>query len=535
MKPQKLQARKLETLKQKPHPNELQSSADQNVPDSKNVLPNNGLTDDLSSNLAVLKEKMGYQSDVRFSEFPLSNTEKQVALVYIDGLNDLTFINDYVIKPLKLYYSEQKESKEEQLENDCFIGIAKRAFLTGDGVEELTTFEQVIQAVYAGFTIMLLEGASSALKISAKKVKSRPLEEPITEATVKGPRIGFNETLSENTALLRLRVSDPQLTMTHFKVGRTNKDLVVVYMKDIANDELVREVQKRIKNIDIDDVAGSGYIEQLIEDDYLSPFPQVQDTERPDRFISSLMEGRVGILLDGSPFSLMVPATFSMFLQTPEDYYERWIPSSFIRLLRFFAALVSLFLPSIYIAFVSFHQGLIPTQLAISISATRESVPFPSVIEALIMEVAIEILREAGLRLPKTVGQTVGLVGGLVIGQAAVQAGIVSPIMVIVVSLTAISSFAIPQYSAGISLRLLRFGAMLFSALLGLFGVILFFLIIAIHFVKLKSFGVPYATPATPYRLGDWKDFIFRAPIFKMNSRPKMLFTKNTKRQSRRK
>jgi spore germination protein len=524
----------LENLKRTPPLNKPKLSVD----GSSEVLINDSLEDrlkhDLSSNFAVLQKEMGHQTDVRFSEIVLGDNEQQAMLIYIDGLNDLTFINDYVIKPLKLHFSEHQES-QEQFSSEYLVEAVKHKLLTGDGVEELTTFEHIIEAVYAGCTILLLDGATTALKIRAKKVKSRSLEEPITESTVKGPRLGFNETLCENTALLRLRVPNPQLTMIHFKIGRTNKDLVVVYMKGTANDELVKEVQRRIESINIDDVAGTGYIEQLIEDDYLSPFPQVQDTERPDRFISAIMEGRVGILMDGTPFSLMVPATFSMFLQSPEDYYERWIPSSFIRLLRYLAAFVSLFLPSIYIAFVSYHQGLIPTQLAISISATRESVPFPSLIEALIMEVAIEILREAGLRLPKTVGQTVGLVGGLVIGQAAVQAGIVSPIMVIVVSLTAICSFAIPLYNAGISLRILRFGAMFFSAFLGLYGVILFFLIIAIHFVKLKSFGVPYATPATPYRLSDWKDFIIRAPLFKMNNRPNMLSTNNTKRQRIRK
>ena len=218
------------------------------------------------------------------------------------------------------------------------------------------------------------------------------------------------------------------------------KELVVAFIKDLASTELVEEIKSRIQKIDIDSVLESGYIEQLIEDNYLSPFPQIQNTERPDRVISALMEGRVAILLDGTPFVLIAPVTFSMLLQSPEDYYERWIPGTLLRLLRFMTAFVSLFAPALYISFISFHPGLIPTKLAISIIGSREGVPFPALIEALIMEVAIEVLREAGLRLPKPIGPAMGIVGGLIIGQAAVEAGIVSPIMVIVVAVTAISS-----------------------------------------------------------------------------------------------
>lgn len=294
---------------------------------------------------------------------------------------------------------------------------------------------------------------------------------------------------------------------------------------------MVEEVRERIKKINIDDVPESGYVEQLIEDNYLSPFPQVQNTERPDRVYSALMEGRVAILLDGTPFALIVPVSLSMMLHSPEDYYDRWIPSFLIRLLRYFAAIISLFGPSLYISFVSFHQGLIPTKLALSIMGTREGVPFPAIIEALIMEVSIEILREGGLRLPRPIGPAMGIVGGLVIGEAAVQAGIISPIMVIVVALTAISSFAVPQYSAGISFRMLRFVAMFFAAVYGLYGVVLFFLFLCSHLVRLKSFGVPFITPVVPYRVSDWKDLMIRMPLVKMRRFRKAIQKKDSMRK----
>ncbi len=302
------------------------------------------------------------------------------------------------------------------------------------------------------------------------------------------------------------------MTITQLRVGqRVTKELVIAYVEDIADEKLVQEVRERIERINLDDIQDTGYIEQFIEDNFLSPFPQVQSTERLNRVISAIMEGRVAIMLDGTPFVLTVLTTFNMLLQSPEDYYERWILGTLVRLLRYFAAFISTFGPSLYISFISFHQGLIPTKLALSIADTRVGVPFPSLIEVLIMEVALEILREAGLRLPKPIGQTIGIVGGLVIGEAAVQAGIVSPIMVIVVADTAISSFAIPQYNAGISLRVLRFIAMIFAAVFGLYGGVLFFLMLCSHLVKLKSFGVPYINPAAPYRPQDWKDYLVRA------------------------
>ncbi|MFC7443118.1 spore germination protein [Laceyella putida] len=481
----------------------------------------------ITAHLQRMQEQIGANADVRTREFYLRDTDIRAALVYLDGLTDLDFLNENVMKPLMLNFSPAVHALETENRPDV-MDLVKDRYLTVNGVKRVATSTEVVTHVFRGNTALFIDGVAEALVIEAKQKKARNIEEPLTEALVRGPRLGFNENLQDNLAILRQLVGNPDLKILPYQVGRrTKKELAIVYFEGIANDELVQEVQNRIARIDIDDVPETGYIELLIQDNYLTPFPQLQNTERPDRLIAALMEGRVGILLDGTPFTLIAPVTFAMFLQSPEDYYQRWIPGSLIRLLRYFSAFVSLYLPSIYISFVSFHQGLIPTTLAISIAATREGVPFPSIIESLIMEIAIEILREAGLRLPRPVGQTVGLVGGLVIGEAAVQAGIVSPIMVMVVSLTAISSFAIPEYAGGISLRLLRFGAMVCAAVLGLFGVIFFFLIILIHLVKLKSFGVPYIAPAAPIRWSDWKDFLIRLPQGISDKRPQMLFPKD--------
>ncbi|SEM81688.1 spore germination protein [Lihuaxuella thermophila] len=485
--------------------------------------------DDFSSRLELMKTEIKQNPDVVFRRFKLGFANLEAAVVLIDGLTDKDLINE-IMKSLMYGVAETPPDPQPAAMN--IKDFIEEKILPASKIKAVSTVKEAAEEVFTGFSALLIEGMPEILILETPSWKSRGMEEPVTEALVRGPRLGFNETLSDNISLLRRAIASPQLTFVDYWIGKTaKKKLVVAYMDGIVDPEIVREVQTRLERIDIDHVPESGYIEQLIEDNYLSPFPQLQNTERADRVASALLEGRVAILLDGTPFALIVPVTFSMLLQSPEDYYERWFAGSLMRMLRFAVAFVSLFGPSIYISFVSYHPGLIPTKLALSIAGTREGVPYPSFIEALIMEVAIEILREAGLRLPKPVGQTVGLVGGLVIGEAAVRAGIVSPIMVIVVSITAISSFAIPQYGAGIALRILRFGAMFFAALLGLYGVTLFFLLICIHFVKLKSFGVPYASPAVPYRLSDWKDFILRMPILMMKRRPKMLHTKNEVRK----
>ncbi|SEU28174.1 spore germination protein [Paenibacillus sp. NFR01] len=398
---------------------------------------------------------------------------------------------------------------------------------------EATSCSEFSRSVLFGHVGLLIEGFPRGLLIEFPEGSNRAITEPVSEALLRGPRLGFSEVLSINTSMLRRQGFSEQLEIKHCRVGtRLSKDLAIAYMNDIVNPDLLHEVQNRIGDIDMDFIAESGYVEQFIEDNYLSPFQQVQNTERPDRVIAALLEGRVAILLDGTPFALIVPATFSMLLQSPEDYYERWLPGSLLRLLRFGAAFLALLAPSLYISFISFHPGLIPTELALSIIKTRQGVPFPSVIEVLILEVSIEILREAGIRLPQPIGPAMGIVGGLIIGDAAVQAGIVSPFLVIVVAVTAISSFSIPTYSAGITLRMLRFVGMLFAAFLGMFGTILFFLLICSHLTKLRSFGMPFLTPISPFRLSNWKDLFLRAPLMLMKRRPVLFKPQRSKRKS---
>lgn len=360
--------------------------------------------------------------------------------------------------------------------------------------------------------------------------ESRAIEEPRSEALIRGSKEGFIENIRTNTMMIRRYIADPNLRFSTYKVGRrSKKDLVVAYMDGIVNPDMVNEVKRRLETIDIDDAPESGYIEQWIEDSFLSPFPQVLNTERPDKASEALLKGKVVILLDRTPFVLIAPATFGSLLQSPEDYYWRWSLGTLVRLLRYLGAFISVFLPALYIALVSYHPGLVPSDLAFSIAASRDEVPFPPAVEALIMTATMELLREAGLRLPTAIGQTIGIVGGLVIGEAAVSAGIVSPIMVIVVALNAIASFALPSYSIAITFRILQFGLMAAAAVFGLYGIILCYIMINIHIVNLMSFGVPYSTPFAPSFMNDWKDLVLRAPIAMMKRRPVYMQTNDKK------
>ncbi|OAB44961.1 spore germination protein [Paenibacillus antarcticus] len=486
-------------------------------------------TGNYETDLASIKKRIAKNCDVHFREFTMA-TGEMVAIIYVEGLYDKELIEVQVMK--SLMFDDVEEMEKSSKDSKITKSYLTNKMLPISEIREALNLEEVVSDILVGSTAMLIDGIVEVLLLGSATGKTRSIEEPLSEGLLRGPRIGFTEILCDNTAILRRHGKNESLELIKFQVGtRAKKDLVVAYMNDIVNSELLEEVKRRIESINMDYLPESGYVEQLIEDDSLSPFQQAQNTERPDRVINSLLEGRVAILLDGSPFALIVPVTFSMLLQSPEDYYERWIPGTLLRMLRFLATFFALLAPALYIAFISYHPGLIPTKLVMSIIDARQGVPFPSLIEALIMETSIEILREAGVRLPKPIGPAMGIVGGLIIGDAAVNAGLVSPFLVIVVAVTAISSFAIPTYSAGITLRLLRFLAMFCAAILGAYGTVLFFLLLCSHLVKLKSFGVPYVSPMAPYRLDDWKDFIFRLPFKVMKRRPLIMKTKDSDRK----
>ncbi|CRK83271.1 spore germination protein KA [Neobacillus massiliamazoniensis] len=478
------------------------------------------LSSDLDENLDVLRSMYQDCFDVVFKTF-LIGGQTNAVLVYIDGLSNIMEIDAHVLTPLM---SEGKDHSLFKLLKEK-IHISK--------TKEVKTFVECIENISIGNPVLLVDKEECGIVLGLPKFEKRSIEEPSAESVVRGPREGFVETIAINTSLLRRKIKSPELKMKPMKIGRYTETLVVIaYIKGLADQTLIEEVDNRLRRIEIDSILESGYIEELIEDNPRSPFPQLVSTERPDAAAGSLMEGRVVILVDGTPFVLIAPVTFFSLLQSPEDYYQHYLISSTIRLLRFVFMVFSLVLPSLYVAILTYHHEMVPTTLLISIFASRESVPFPALVEALMMEISFEALREAGVRLPKQVGAAISIVGALVIGQAAVQAGLVSAPMVIVVAITGIASFMVPHYTQGIALRMLRFPIMLLAGSLGLLGIMLGVITIVIHLCTLRSLGVPYLSPVAPMKGYELKDALIRAPWWKMNKRPHLTGEFNPYRQS---
>ncbi|MGG4516997.1 spore germination protein [Bacillus velezensis] len=447
-----------------------------------------------------------------------------LVLPHVEQNDDLVQNKKMLPNGLVFYYMYLSEmNDEDKIKEAIETLLQEEDTLTLDTVAKrldkinarpVFTSKEAVISILRGKCAVFINGLDSVYILSTGKREKRSVNEPTSEKVVRGPKIAFIEDSDTNIAMIRQRTNHPKLKTKKVPIGENKlKYATVMYIDDKADPSVVSDVVKRLSKVNMDDIQDSGTLEELIEDNKYSPFPQIQNTERPDKVSSALFNGRVAILVDNSPFALVVPASLGILMQSPDDYYERWISASLIRALRFTSIFITLFFSSIYIALVSFHQGLLPTSLAVTIAANRENVPFPPIIEAMVMEIAIELLREAGLRLPSPLGQTIGLVGGVVIGQAAVEANIVSSIMVIVVSIVALASFTVPQYGMGLSFRVLRFISMFTAAAFGLYGMILFMLAIYTHLSRQRSFGSPYFSPNGFFSLKNANDSILRLPI----------------------
>ncbi|WP_338472919.1 spore germination protein [Niallia sp. XMNu-256] len=468
------------------------------------------LHSELNKNIDILKSAYKDCSDVVFREFNIGSSMKAV-LLYIDGLANTEAIDQLVLASLNQMKNQEQRVTFEIIKNQISV----------TDVKDFTSINDVFKQVSIGNSIILIENETKGISIGLSKFEKRSIAEPEAEPVIRGPREGFIETVRVNTSLLRRRIRHPLLKMKQMDIGGyTETQVVVAYIEGIADNELVDEVMSRIKRIKIDGILESGYIEELIVDHPYSPFPQVLTTERPDVAASSLLEGRVVILIDGTPITLIAPCTFASLLQAPEDYYNHFYISTLIRWLRYLFLFIALLAPSAYVAILTFHQEMLPTTLLLTIAQSREQIPFPALVEAFIMEVTFEALREAGVRLPKQVGAAVSIVGALVIGQAATAAGLVSQPMVMVVAITGIASFLLPRYATGISIRILRFPIMILAGMLGLLGVMLGITSIVAHMCTLKSFGVPYFNPIAPLKMQNLKDVLIRAPWSAMETRP---------------
>lgn len=485
----------------------------------------------LSTNVAHLEEIFAESNDIHIRELFIMPLQCKGAIVFVESMTDQAIINNHIIKkltapPINGLPNSIPQPTYEYLKN---------TLLTAASVVVAHEMEVAVKRVLSGDTALFVDGLSTILIIATRKVESRAISPPEIESDITGPRDGFTEELRVNLTLIRRRIKNSNLIVKRITVGvRSETDVAILYFRGITNMKLVHEAEQRLKSLSIDDPTITG-LRGLLDDHPHSPFPTTITTERPDKFAAALLAGKVGIVIDGMPYALLIPTVFSDFFQATDDYSQKWQIGALTRISRYLAAFLGLSFPALYVAIISFHPAFLPTPLALIISTTREGLPFPTSIETLIMIIVLEIMQEAGIRLPKTVGSAVSIVGGLVIGDASVRAGLVSPSIVIVTSFTAIASFTIVHHNMALPLRLLRFALLMMGASFGMFGVIMGLLAIAIHLANLESFGEPYLASLAPRNVAALRDLTNTAIILppkKMDKRPAYLETEDSIRQN---
>ncbi|WP_342437046.1 spore germination protein [Paenibacillus sp. FSL L8-0436] len=409
--------------------------------------------------------------------------------------------------------------------------------------EQLFTQSQFLQVTDSKAAVIgILEGCvavshrDSIYLLNAYKPEARNVQQSETETIIAGPHDAFVESAFTNLSLIRSRIKSSHLKIRKYSVGEVSKTSVyVLYIQDIANLAFVEDLERRIQGIETDAINDGGTLTQFIEDRPNSVFPQFLTTERPDVAVSKLAAGRIITIIDNSPTVISAPAAFFEFFSSPDDYYQRWTLGTALRLLRLLALIITITFTSMYVSVTTFHYEMIPEALLRTLAESRSKVPFPPVYEALLMEIMIELLREAGARLPTKIGQTIGIVGGIVIGQAAVQAGLTSNVLIIAVASSAIASFVIPSYMMSASIRLIRFGIIILAGIWGNMGLVMGIALIVIHLSSLTSLGSSYMIPIAPMKSGDWKDVFIRAPFSMLRTRPSQAQTSNPVRQKNRK
>lgn len=456
----------------------------------------------------TLKNKFQDCPDIIFRQVSLSNGLEGY-FIFVVGLVDLDLFQRDFFKPLmSLNYENLKNEKIIKT-----IPIARLSLIYDT--------PSIMKDVTQGRAVFIAQGINFAVSCNLIKFEKRSISEPESEKNIRGSHEGFVECAITNVSILRRKIRNNDLKFKIITLGTsTNQDIYIAYINKIANQEILQDLENRIKKYNYDGILGSGYIEQMISDSPNSPFPQFIATERPDKVVSLLLEGSLAVIVDGTPVVISAPVSFFSFFQTQDDFNSHWILGTFLGILRVFALTIALLLPAIYISVTSFHYYMVPLKLLIPLAESRGRVPFPPYFEAIIMEVTIELLREASIRLPTYVGTSIGIIGGIIIGQAAVQAGIVSVLMIIVVSITAIASYVTPLNDMGIAIRLYRFMIMLVSSVFGAVGILVCIIFLFAHLISLESLGQPYLQPIAPLKLEDFKNAFIRVPFKYLKKRP---------------
>lgn len=483
------------------------------------------INENLDSIMQQITQAVGQNVPLKSKKIQIGQAPTLPAIIfYMDGLVNLDIINRDILNPLMLHVNEHIAPEKNPSAYLCERYIA----VSGTSLEK--NVEEVANGLKSGKTVIILDKANEFIMIDTAGGEYRKISEPSDEMSLRGSRESFVENLDTNITMLKREIKDSSLSIEYSVIGRRSKTpLALVYIDNIVDKNILNNVKEKIKMIDVDFVSGTGMIEQYIEDWTYTIFPQVIYSERPDRIASKLMEGKIAVLLQGTPFVFTVPTLFIEFFHTVEDYYERTIIANVLRLLRILSIFIVISFPAIYLTLLKFNTEMIPIDFVVPIVRSRTGIPLTPFIEILVLEILVEILREGGLRLPSKIAQTIGIVGGIIISDAAIQAGVVSPSTLLVVGIATISSFLIPIHEMSYTIRLLRFPMLLLANMMGVFGIATGFIILMIHLLSLRSFGVPYLT----FYKSDLKDFLIRAPLWQMNRRPKAIPNSNNIRQKK--
>ena len=511
------------------HSNDLRS--DNNSKSRKKANEDGNIDLSLKVNLEVIKKR--YNSDIngdfKIREFKIRIRDEMYSafVCFFDGMVDRLVVNTTILQPLMTLSILPMDAKEQSAKEIVYNNL-----LPHNQIKMCKTYQEIVDEVNFGGIGIFVDKINVAFAGDVKGWEHRNVEKPTSELNIRGPKESFNETNRVNTALIRKTIKDENLIVEDVLVGERSKTpCSILYIKNIANESLVEEVRKRLKSIKIAYLRDAGELEQMLEDSTYLPAPQMILTERPDRVTAYLGEGRIAIIVHGSPFVIIAPINIFNLIHSPEDYYIRYPYATFLRSIRIVGILFSTLLPSFYHAVTTYHQEMLPTDLLLAIAASREKVPFPTIVSILIMEIAFELIREAGIRIPGPIGPTLGIVGALILGQAAVAANLVSPILIIIVAVTGIGSFAVPDFSLGYSFRALRFIYLLLSSLAGLLGISLGIFINLLVLVHAKSFGVPFMSPFAPKTTGKRTNAILKTPLWKEEDRPDFVNPKDVKQQ----
>ena len=499
--------------------------------DTKGI-PDIPLPQGYDDKMALLRPYVEKNHDLIARPFYLDSEMKlQACAFYFNAVVDDKKLNEHVFKPLMMH-SGGWESGE--FNNTDRVDLIVRTSISLGQLRKTDSFSVMTHSIFDGMLVLIFESIQEAVIIDIHGGQLRSIEEPPGEKAIRGPREGFIENLDTNIAMVRRHLRTPRLVIKKTIVGkRTRTPVAVLYIDDIVDHSLLDQLNERLNRIDIDGILNSGNIIQNIEDKPYSPFPQIWTSERPDKTIAELLEGRIAVMVDGTPTAIFLPALFVEFFQASEDYLERTYIGSFLRSVRFLAFFIAISLPALYIALISFTPELLPANLVVSLAQARKEVPFPVLIEVLIQEFIIQAVIESGLRLPGPVGQTAGVVAGIILGQAAISAKLATPAVIIIIAITTICTFALPSGPLVQATRILRLPLIFITAIFGLFGFSLGWLFMLTHLCSLESLGVPYFAPFAPMHYADLKDSVFRIWLWKMNQRPLSIPTQQKQRQGR--